>query len=64
MEPLKIGYYLQLVDFYMRFGMKTKAMDVYQQASQRAPDAEQIKEAIRSFDERHAHARPGGAGAR
>lgn len=50
MEPLNIGYYLKLVDFYMRLGMKTKALAVYQDAVQRKLDAEQIKEAISIFD--------------
>lgn len=46
MAPSSIGYYLEFANFYVRHGLKAKAMSVYQEALKQNPNAEKIKEAI------------------
>jgi tetratricopeptide (TPR) repeat protein len=43
----KTEYYLELGDFYVRHGLKTKALSLYRDALKRAPDSEKILQAIR-----------------
>lgn len=51
MAPSKIDYYLELGNFYLRSGLKTKALSVYQDALRHDPNSEKIKEAIRKISE-------------
>jgi curved DNA-binding protein CbpA len=51
MDPLKMDYYLEFANFYVRLGLKAKAMALYQNALKQDPAAEKIKEAIRKAGE-------------
>ncbi len=46
MDPLKIGYYLEFANFYIKLGLKAKAMSLYQNALKQNPTSDKIKEAI------------------
>ncbi len=46
MMPSKIDYYLELGNLYVKSGLKTKALHIYQDALKRAPNSEKVKQAI------------------
>lgn len=46
MAPARTGYSIEFANFYLRFGQKAKAMDIYQKALKLRPNAKEIREAI------------------
>lgn len=51
MAPTKMEYYLEFANYYVRLGLKAKAMSLYQNALTQNPNAEKIKEAIKKAGE-------------
>jgi len=48
MAPSNVDYHLELGNFYMKNGLKAKALSVYQSALQRNPHADKLKQAIKN----------------
>jgi tetratricopeptide (TPR) repeat protein len=51
LDPSKTDYSIELGKLYVKRGLKSNALSVLKEALMRAPDSEQIKEAIRSVEE-------------
>jgi len=48
MAPARIEYYLELGNFYVKNGLKKRALTVFNDALQRDPNSEKIKQAIKN----------------
>jgi tetratricopeptide (TPR) repeat protein len=51
MDPVKIAYYLEFANYYIKLGLKARALALYQKALKQNPAAEKIKEAIKKAGE-------------
>ena len=49
MAPSRIEYYLELGNYYVRNGLKPKALVVYEKALKRDPNSDKIKQAIKKI---------------
>lgn len=49
MAPKKMDYYLSLGAFYEKYGLKAKAISLYQDALKHDPNAEKIKQALKKI---------------
>lgn len=49
MEPSNMEYYLAFGNFYVKFGLKDKALSVYRDALKRSPNSEKIKQAMKDL---------------
>lgn len=47
MDPKKIDYYLALGNFYLRSGLKSKALSIYHHAVEHIPDSDKLHDAIK-----------------
>jgi tetratricopeptide (TPR) repeat protein len=50
MAPKKIEYYASLGAFYEKYGLKAKAISLYQDALKHDPNAEKIKQALQKLN--------------